>query len=118
MDYALTLWAAQVIRNPLLDNLSKDVAAKIEDYQKTTLFIGIIVLLLHFIAFISSIVISFYDVQIFLKYGFVEPSSTIVSALPAWTKYALAKPKYVKYLDQWQLCDRIRTYTCLIAWLG
>lgn len=90
IDYVKTVWNGNAPSNPFTEHLSKDIARKLEDYQKTTLFIGIIVLILHFITFVVSVVISFYDVQISLQFNYEKndnPHST-------WTSYALSDTTY------------------------
>jgi hypothetical protein len=110
----LTLWNSHTSRNPLLENLSKDVALKLEDYQKTTLFIGIFVLLLHFLCFLVTILISFIDVQISLKFGFVD----LPDSQQSWTTFALNDSTFSGNIDQWITSDRVRIATGVLAWIG
>lgn len=84
-DYILTLWNTEISRNPLTETLSRPLAAQLEDYQKTTLLIGVVVLLLHLLAFLASVVLSFVDVQISLEFNY-DNSSTATS----WTAFALS----------------------------
>jgi hypothetical protein len=69
-----------------MENLSKDIATKLDDYQKTTLFLGCCVLLLHVITFIVTVILSFYDVQIYLRFGFDPKSSDHTD----WVSFALS----------------------------
>jgi hypothetical protein len=71
-----------------MENLSKDVAVQIEDYQKTTLFVGIFVLILHLLAFLVTVIVSFIDVQIALQFGYLKLADTLKETT-TWTAYAL-----------------------------
>jgi hypothetical protein len=73
-----------------MENLSKDIATNLDDYQKTTLFLGVCVVILHFITFAVTVIVSFYDVQISLKFGF-DPENT---AYTDWISYALSDASF------------------------
>ena len=86
VDYILAVWNLHSTVNPLGESVGKTSNNQREDYHKTSLFIGIIVLLLHTLSFLASIIISFYEVQISLRFNYQNTST--------WTELALQDSTY------------------------
>lgn len=111
-DYLLTLFSANQTRYSLIEYLSANIAAKYVDFHKITLTTCMAIVICYIIAFIITLIMSRFDVDVYMKYNL----SSI--ATESWMDQALADSTFTERLNQWEALDRIRLVVVLLAWLA
>ena len=96
IDYIIDLFNLYSPKNPFYEDLTRDIAMKLEEYQKKTFVLGIATCLLYSIAYMISIYTSFMDVEISLKNNY----DSVVNGENSWTTFALndSQFRYVQKL--------------------
>ncbi len=87
VDHVITLFDYYSRNNPFMQTLSTEMIQSMEDYQKVTIIYSIAVLVLYSVCFIVTMLMSSFDVQVFVKFG--QHVST-----DAWVTVALADSKF------------------------
>lgn len=82
IDHVITLIDFYSRNNPYMQSLSSGMIQSMEDYQKVSVVFSIVVFLLYAICFIATMLMSSFDVQVFLKFGYnVNDASWVDLAL-------------------------------------
>lgn len=113
VDHVLTTWNHISSPNPLADGLSTNLAVKINDYQRTSMLLGIILTALYVICFLSTVIMSPFDVLVYIKNN-DGSSSTSTSD---WADVAIDDEKFSSSYHRWSTLNNIRAATALLAWL-
>ncbi|RYH29660.1 hypothetical protein EON65_07745 [archaeon] len=112
VDYLLTLFSANQTRYSLIEYLSANIAAKYVDFHKITFTTCMAIVICYIIAYIVTLIMSRFDVDVYMKYNFTS------TAISSWADQALADSTFTERLDQWEALDRIRLVVVLLAWLA
>lgn len=67
IDYLITCFDFYSSTNPFSQDIGANMINSLEDYQKVSVIAGLLVLLLHGITFFCVMLMSSFDVQVFLK---------------------------------------------------
>lgn len=90
IDYIYDLLDLYSPKNPFYEDITTDIATKLEEYQKKTFVLGIATIVLYTLAYMVSLYISFMDVEIYLRDNY-NPSTDGSS----WTAFALNDAAFV-----------------------
>jgi hypothetical protein len=111
VDYFITLLNANQSRYSLIEYLSANIAAKWMDFHKLTLSTSIIIVICYSVAFILTLIMSRFDVDVYMKYNLLDTETE------TWMQQALANSTFSNRLSQWDSLDRVRLAIVIIAWI-
>lgn len=113
VDHVLTTWNHISSPNPLADGLSTNLAVKINDYQRTSMLLGIILTALYVICFLSTVIMSPFDVLVYIK----NDDGSSSTSTSNWADVAVDDEKFSSSYRRWSTLNSIRAATALLAWL-
>jgi hypothetical protein len=70
VDHLISILEFYGTQNPFLEGLGTTTVRSLEDHQKFNVIGSMVILALHAMSFLSLLIMSYFDVQIFLKDGY------------------------------------------------
>lgn len=87
IDHVITLVDFYSRNNPYAQTLSAGMIRSMEDYQKVSVIFSVLVVILYALCFITTMIMSSFDVQVFLKFGYHYSDES-------WVPLALADSEF------------------------
>lgn len=113
IDHVITTWNNIVAPNPIMEHVSSALVLKFNDYQKTSITWGVIIIIVYLLCFFSTIIMAPFDVLLFIKNGYAPSSAEYAD----WSVAVKSDSRFEDEYARWSSLNSLRAATSLLAWI-